>query len=105
MFGLTVSNYYPSWVLPTIGGLLSFSIIIADIIVWIRDYRKGERFRWDEIIYLPAVAIYMSLLVIVAWIGFIEEFILKSKNEFIKTDRSGKVTMSIKSSLDEPLSS
>ena len=105
MFGLTVSNYYPSWVLPTIGGLLSFSIIIAAIIVWIRDYRKGERFRWDEIIYLPAVAIYMSLLAIVAWIGFIEEFILKSKNEFIKTDRSGIVTTSIKSSLDEPLSS
>jgi len=103
IFGLTVQNYYPSWILPVIGGLLSVSSIIAAIIVWIKDYHNGERFRWDEIIMLPAVAVYMSLLVMVAWIGFIEEFILKTKNEFVKTDRTGSVTMPVNS--DEPSSS
>ena len=102
--GLTISSVFPAWVINLLGILLTLSSVLAATMVWLKDYGDGERFRSDEVIMLPLVLFYMSLHVLVYWISFIEEFILRTRNEFVKTDRTGAVStlMQLKSERVDP---
>ena len=87
--GLSMASLYPEPVLFFFGVLIALSPFVAVTIVLLKDSRKGEPFRWREVPLTLLMWPYQFLQMAVSWVAFEDEFILRRKNEYVKTNRSG----------------
>ena len=87
--GIAQSTFYPTWVSNLLGVYVSLGSFLAVLFVLIKDYRAGEKIRWKEIPAILMLIFYMPAVLFVSWVGWVDEFILSSENEYVKTLRSG----------------
>jgi len=87
--GFARSTFYPDWVMNLLGASIFFSSFLGIVLVLFKDYRAGEPIRWRDLTVILLLIFYMPILLFVSWVGWVDEFILSSKNEYVKTLRSG----------------
>ena len=62
-------------------------ILLAFVIIWF-DNRNEKIFRRKEMLYSFALWPYFFILIIVGWVAFVEEFVLRKESEYVKTRRN-----------------
>ncbi|MES2153855.1 MAG: glycosyltransferase family 2 protein [bacterium] len=66
---------------------------VAPFVSWatmmVRDAIDGVRHEWREVAALPFLPVYYTMLSIVAWAAFFDEFVLRKPRVFVKTSKTG----------------
>jgi len=93
LLGYTRGSFYPDECMPFFIALAVFTPIVSVGSTWALDIKKGERMRWNEIPCLILMVPYTIIHSFVSWAAFTDEFIIKKKPEYVKTIRTGVVTM------------
>jgi cellulose synthase/poly-beta-1,6-N-acetylglucosamine synthase-like glycosyltransferase len=87
--GFSPETFYPGWFITFVGIAIAMSSMFAFAAVQYKDYKRGEKVRWREIPVIFELVVYMPLVLFVSWVGWVDEFLLNSEKEYVKTMRSG----------------
>jgi cellulose synthase/poly-beta-1,6-N-acetylglucosamine synthase-like glycosyltransferase len=87
--GYSPESFYPNWFVSIIGVAITLSSVFAFAAVQYKDHKRGENVRWREIPVIFELVVYMPMLLFVSWVGWVDEFLLNSEKEYVKTMRSG----------------
>ncbi len=89
----TRGSFYPDEFMPFFIALATLTPLISVCSPWALDMRNGEKMRWNELPCLILIVPYTVMHSFVSWAAFIDEFIVRRKPEYVKTVRTGVVTV------------